>query len=131
MESSAILPHLGTIADEICVIRSMVSTFSEHTNANYFLLDGTTNTDPTFNTQNISLSPDTVREFQVQTGSYAAEMGGAGGQRSAPFALYARPRESRMPSRSAGSAIAVTGGAASAIGPENVSGDEMKNGGMR
>ena len=48
-------------------------------NANYFLLDGVTNTDPTFNTQNISLSPDAVREFQVQTGSYSAEMGGAGG----------------------------------------------------
>jgi hypothetical protein len=48
-------------------------------NANYFLVDGVTNTDPTFNTQNISLSPDAVREFQVQTGSYSAEMGGAGG----------------------------------------------------
>jgi Carboxypeptidase regulatory-like domain len=48
-------------------------------NANYFLIDGVVNTDPTFNTQNISLSPDTVREFQVQTGSYSAELGGAGG----------------------------------------------------
>lgn len=48
-------------------------------NANYFLIDGVTNTDPTFNTQNISLSPDAVREFQVQTGSYSAELGGAGG----------------------------------------------------
>ena len=48
-------------------------------NANYFLIDGATNTDPTFNTQNLSLSPDAVREFQVQTGSYSAELGGAGG----------------------------------------------------
>jgi hypothetical protein len=48
-------------------------------NANYFLIDGASNTDPTFNTQNLSLSPDAVREFQVQTGSYSAEMGGAGG----------------------------------------------------
>ena len=48
-------------------------------NANYFLIDGATNTDPTFNTQNLSLSPDAVREFQVQTGSYSAELGGGGG----------------------------------------------------
>ena len=48
-------------------------------NANYFLIDGTANTDPTFNTQNLSLSPDAVREFQVQTGTYSAEMGGGGG----------------------------------------------------
>jgi hypothetical protein len=48
-------------------------------NANYFLIDGSANTDPTFNTQNLSLSPDAVREFQVQTGAYSAELGGAGG----------------------------------------------------
>src|SRR5450432_153784 len=48
-------------------------------NANYFLIDGAVNTDPTFNTQNVSLSPDAVREFQVQTGAYSAELGGAGG----------------------------------------------------
>lgn len=48
-------------------------------NANYFLIDGVVNTDPTFNTQNLSLSPDVVREVQVRTGTFSAEMGGAGG----------------------------------------------------
>ena len=59
--------------------RSSVSIGGNRPNANYFLLDGATNTDPTFNTQNFSASPDAVSEFQVQTGSYSAEMGGAGG----------------------------------------------------
>ena len=59
--------------------RSAVSIGGERPNANYFLLDGATNTDPTFNTQNLSSSPDAVQEFQVQTGSYSADMGGAGG----------------------------------------------------
>ena len=59
--------------------RSAVSIGGSRPNANYFLLDGSTNTDPTFSTQNLSPSPDAVQEFQVQTGSYSAEMGGAGG----------------------------------------------------
>jgi hypothetical protein len=59
--------------------RSAVSIGGSRPNANYFLLDGATNTDPTFSTQNLSASPDAVQEFQVQTGSYSAEMGGAGG----------------------------------------------------
>lgn len=59
--------------------RSAVSIGGNRPNANYFLLDGVTNTDPTFNTLNFSPSPDSVQEFRVQTGSYAAEMGGAGG----------------------------------------------------
>ncbi len=59
--------------------RSAISVGGNRPNANYFLLDGATNTDPTFNTQNLSLSPDAVQEFQVQVGSYSAEMGGAGG----------------------------------------------------
>ena len=59
--------------------RSAVSIGGNRPNANYFLLDGATNTDPTFNTLNFSPSPDSVHEFKVQTGSYSAEMGGAGG----------------------------------------------------
>jgi hypothetical protein len=58
---------------------SALSIAGNRPNANYFLLDGATNTDPTFNGQNLSLSPDAVLEFKVQTGSYSAELGGAGG----------------------------------------------------
>src|SRR3989475_303856 len=59
--------------------RSAVVIGGSRPNANYFLLDGATNTDPTFNTQNLSPSPDAVKEFQVETSSYTADMGGAGG----------------------------------------------------
>ncbi|HWT01811.1 MAG TPA: carboxypeptidase regulatory-like domain-containing protein [Pyrinomonadaceae bacterium] len=59
--------------------RSAISIGGNRPNANYFLLDGATNTDPTFNTLNFSPSPDAVQEFKVQTGSYSADMGGAGG----------------------------------------------------
>jgi hypothetical protein len=59
--------------------RSALTIGGNRPNANFYLLDGVTNTDPTFNTMNLSLSPDAVQEFQVQTGSYSAELGGAGG----------------------------------------------------
>ena len=50
-------------------------------NANYYLLDGAVNTDPTFWTQNISLSLDAIQEFRVDVSSYtASESGGGGGQ---------------------------------------------------
>src|ERR1700730_6211987 len=59
--------------------RSAIVIGGGRPNANFFLLDGATNTDPTFNTQNLSPSPDTVMEFQVEPSSYTADMGGAGG----------------------------------------------------
>lgn len=37
---SDLFPHVGSCADDLCVIRSMVSEFPEHTNANYFLHTG-------------------------------------------------------------------------------------------
>lgn len=37
---SDLFPHVATMADELCVIRSMTSEFPEHTNANYFLHTG-------------------------------------------------------------------------------------------
>ena len=37
---SELFPNLGRVADELCVVRSMTSEFSEHTNANYFLHTG-------------------------------------------------------------------------------------------
>ncbi len=58
---------------------SALSVGGGRPNANYFLLDGSTDTDPTFGTLAFSPSPDAVREFKVQTGSYSAEFGGAGG----------------------------------------------------
>ena len=37
---SELFPHVAGLADELCVIRSMVSNFPEHTSANYFLHTG-------------------------------------------------------------------------------------------
>ena len=37
---SDLFPHVAKHADDLCVIRSMTSEFSEHTNANYFLHTG-------------------------------------------------------------------------------------------
>lgn len=37
---SEIIPGIGSHGDDICVVRSMTSSFSEHTNANYFLHTG-------------------------------------------------------------------------------------------
>jgi hypothetical protein len=40
IDVSDLLPHIGACADVLCVVRSMTSRFSEHTNANYFLHTG-------------------------------------------------------------------------------------------
>src|SRR6185295_9092891 len=40
MPISDLFPNIARLADDLCVIRSMVSSFSEHTNANYFLHTG-------------------------------------------------------------------------------------------
>jgi hypothetical protein len=40
MPVSDLFPHVAECADELCVIRSMTSNFSEHTAANYFLHSG-------------------------------------------------------------------------------------------
>jgi hypothetical protein len=37
---SDLFPHLATCVDDLALVRSMVSNFSEHTNANYFLHTG-------------------------------------------------------------------------------------------
>lgn len=40
MDISELFPHIATCADDIALVRSMVSNFPEHTNANYFLHTG-------------------------------------------------------------------------------------------
>jgi hypothetical protein len=37
---SELFPHMGSIVDELAIVRSMTSEFPEHTNANYFLHTG-------------------------------------------------------------------------------------------
>jgi hypothetical protein len=37
---SDLFPHVATCVDDLAIVRSMVSNFSEHTNANYFLHTG-------------------------------------------------------------------------------------------
>ncbi len=59
---------------------SAVTISGARPNSNVYLLDGTVNTDPSFNTFVISLPPDAIREFQIQTGTYTAELGAGTGQ---------------------------------------------------
>lgn len=57
---------------------SAVSVTGGRPAANTYLLDGTTNTDPSFNTYVVNLPPDAIKEFKIETGTYTAELGGAG-----------------------------------------------------
>ncbi len=59
---------------------SAITIAGARPNANVYLLDGTVNTDPSFNTFVISPPPDAIREFQIQTGTYTAELGAGTGQ---------------------------------------------------
>jgi len=86
---------------------SAISIAGARPNSNVYLLDGTVNTDPSFNTFVISLPPDSIREFQIQTGTYTAELGAGTGQinvvtRSGTFnvkgSLYEYVRNSRFDS---------------------------------
>ena len=57
---------------------SAISITGGRPGANAFRIDGTTNTDPSFNTYIVNLPPDAIREFQLETASYSAELGAAG-----------------------------------------------------
>ena len=57
---------------------SAISITGGRPGANAFRIDGTTNTDPSFNTYIVNLPPDAIREFQIETASYSAELGAAG-----------------------------------------------------
>lgn len=57
---------------------SAISVSGGRPGANAFRIDGTTNTDPSFNTYIVNLPPDAIREFQIETSSYSAELGAAG-----------------------------------------------------
>jgi hypothetical protein len=57
---------------------SAISVTGGRPSANAFRIDGTANTDPSFNTYIVNLPPDAIREFQIETASYSAELGAAG-----------------------------------------------------
>lgn len=68
-------------ASERGTLSSAININGNREGSNLFLIDGTLNTDPNFNTFVISPNIDSIQEFKVQTNSYSAEFGQqAGGQ---------------------------------------------------
>ncbi|MCE5309095.1 MAG: carboxypeptidase-like regulatory domain-containing protein [Acidobacteriales bacterium] len=71
----------GRQASERGTISSAININGNREGSNLFLIDGTLNTDPNFNTFVISPNIDSIQEFKVQTNTYSAEFGAqAGGQ---------------------------------------------------
>ncbi|MFN0170144.1 MAG: carboxypeptidase regulatory-like domain-containing protein [Bryobacteraceae bacterium] len=68
-------------ASERGTLSSSININGNREGSNLFLIDGTLNTDPNFNTFVISPNVDSIQEFRVETNSYSAEFGQqAGGQ---------------------------------------------------
>ena len=68
-------------ASERGTLSSAINVNGNREGSNLFLIDGTLNTDPNFNTFVISPNVDSIQEFRVETNSYSAEFGQqAGGQ---------------------------------------------------
>jgi len=68
-------------ATERGTISSAININGNREGSNLFLIDGTLNTDPNFNTFVISPNIDSILEFKVETNSYSPEFGQqAGGQ---------------------------------------------------
>jgi len=74
-------PSGGRQSTERGTISSAININGNREGSNLFLIDGSLNTDPNFNTFVISPNIDSIQEFKVQTNSYSAEFGQqAGGQ---------------------------------------------------
>ncbi|MFN7925423.1 MAG: carboxypeptidase-like regulatory domain-containing protein [Bryobacteraceae bacterium] len=74
-------PPGGRQATERGTLGSAININGNREGSNLFLIDGTLNTDPNFNTFVISPNVDSIQEFRVETNSYSPEFGQqAGGQ---------------------------------------------------
>ncbi|MBM3740974.1 MAG: carboxypeptidase regulatory-like domain-containing protein, partial [Acidobacteria bacterium] len=74
-------PPGGRQTTERGTLGSAININGNREGSNLFLIDGTLNTDPNFNTFVISPNVDSIQEFRVETNSYSPEFGQqAGGQ---------------------------------------------------